>query len=106
VEHRQGWAELLSGLLAGEMAAKPPADAIVFLGPTTRLYQKMPAGMLNYRPETGPKIFYFEYFPRRGSEFPDAIHRLTSAVKGRVFRLHSPGELAENIRKMQKDLQQ
>jgi hypothetical protein len=105
VAKRDGWAELLSTLLAGEMAAQPAADAIVFLGPTVRLYRKMPAGMLNFSPDSGPKLFYFEYFPQRGSEFPDAIHHLTSAAKGKVFRLHSPGELAENIRKMQKDLQ-
>jgi hypothetical protein len=105
IERQQGWAELLAKLLADEMAAKPPADAIVFLGPTARLYQKMPREMLNDRPAVAPKIFYFEYFPRRGAEYPDAIHHLTSAFKGRVFKLHSPGELAENIKKMQKDLQ-
>jgi hypothetical protein len=106
IEQQQGWAELLAKLVADEMAAKPPANAIVFLGPATRLYQKVPRPMLNYGPDGGPKIFYFEYFPRQGSDFPDAIHHLTSAFKGKVFKLHSPGELAENIRKMQKDLEQ
>ena len=106
IKHQQGWAELLARLLAGEMAAKPPADHCVPWADHAFVSKNASGDAGNDRPVTAPKIFYFEYFPRRGAEYPDAIHHLTSAFKGRVFKLHSPGELAENIRKMQKDLQQ
>jgi hypothetical protein len=104
LQRPEGWANLLVKLAADEINAKPLADAVIFLGPNTRLNQKIPRELLGPTLAGLPQIFYFEYFPFAGIEFPDVIHHLTSDFKGKVFKLHSPGDLAENIRKLQQQL--
>jgi len=101
---QQGWAELLAGLIQAEVAGKPDTSAIIFLGPHARLNKKMACEAPAYQPGKSPPIYYFEYFARQGAEFPDSIEHLTNACKGRVFKLHSPGELGRNIAKMRTDL--
>jgi hypothetical protein len=54
----------------------------------------------------GSRLFYFEYFPYRGAEFPDAIQHLTRELAGTVLKIHSPGDWAEAIQKMQRKIEQ
>ena len=86
------------------MHAEPPTRALVFLGPTLRLTEKVPAELLiGYRAPTFP-LFCVTYYPRVGADFPDSIQYLTSALKGRVFRIHTPSELARNLEKLQHEM--
>jgi hypothetical protein len=41
---------------------------------------------------------------RLGREFPDVIHSAVRACNGKVLKIHSPGEFAEAIRKMNERL--
>jgi hypothetical protein len=104
LERTTGWAELLANLVQQQSSIDPASNAVIFLGPNGQPDRKVPREMLTPQSGALPRVFYFEYFPRFGYEFPDAIHNLTNALKGRVFKLHSPGDLAENIQKMQKEL--
>jgi hypothetical protein len=105
LERKRGWAELLIGLLKEEVEAERPADAIVFLGPTLRLEEKIPAEMLvSHAPQT-PRLFCVAYYPNIGADFPDSIQLLTTALKGKVFRIHSPAELAQNLEKLQREIE-
>lgn len=105
LERQQGWAELLLGLLNEEAHAEPPANAVVFLGPMLRLTEKIPAEMLvPYQTQT-PRLFCVAYYPRLGADFPDSIQYLTTALKGKVFRIHSPAELAQNLEKLRHEIE-
>jgi hypothetical protein len=102
LKQRQGWADLLAGVSNGEMTSNQPSDLVVFLGPSIRIADKVPKEILASPRNKKPQFFYLEYYPywRRGSEFPDAIHQLTSEQGGTVLKIHSPGELALALRKM------
>ncbi|HSU30238.1 MAG TPA: hypothetical protein VLJ11_03300 [Bryobacteraceae bacterium] len=102
-----GWAELLARLVNQEISRPDPSGSVVFLGPSTRTIDKIPPTMLLPRKSDSPQFFYLEYFPvwRGGSEFPDAIHHATNACKGTVLKIHSPGEFAEAMRKVNERMQ-
>jgi hypothetical protein len=101
----EGWAELLLRLLKEETHADQPSQALVFLGPLLRLAEKAPPEMLvGYQPSELP-LFCVTYYPRVGSDFPDSLQDFTKALKGRVFRIHSPSELAQNLEKLQRAIE-
>jgi len=102
LKQHQGKAELLAGLANQELIGPQPADAVIFLGPSSRVDQKIPREMMKARETSAPQFFYFEYIPPwlRGREFPDSIAYLTRARDGTVAKIHSPGELAQAIQKM------
>jgi hypothetical protein len=104
---KDGWAELLARLVNQEILRQDPSGTVVFLGPSTRNINKVPPTMLLPRKNDSPQFFYLEYFPvwRVGSEFPDAIHHATNACKGTVLKIHSPGEFAEAMRKVNERMQ-
>ncbi len=104
LQRERGWADLLVGLLQGEIQSEEPSNAVVFLGPTLRLEDKIPAELLlGYRRQALP-LFCVTYYPRVGADFPDSIQHLTTALKGKVFRIHSPSELAQNLQKLQREI--
>lgn len=104
---KSGWAELLARLVNQEISRPDPSESVVFLGPSTRTIDKVPPTMLLPRKSDSPQFFYLEYFPvwRGGSEFPDAIHHATNACKGTVLKIHSPGEFADAMRKVNERMQ-
>ncbi len=105
LQRTEGWAELLLRLLKEETQANQPSQALVFLGPSLRLTEKVPPEMLDgYQPSELP-LFCVSYYPRAGGDFSDSIQDLTKALKGKVFRIHSPSELAQNLEKLQRALQ-
>jgi hypothetical protein len=97
----KGWSELLVRLTQEELNKKDPSDAVIFLGPTSHIQERMPKEITRTL-EGGQPFFYFEYYPwfRRGGEFPDAIHFLTKDLHGTVFPIHTAPELADSIQKM------
>ena len=102
LKRQRGWAELLTNLTNQEVQSEAPSDLVIFLGPVTRLHEKIPLADLQPAMGNRPRFFDFEYFPiwLGGSEFPDSIHHLTMARNGTVLKIHSPGELARGIQRM------
>jgi hypothetical protein len=105
LQRRQGWEELLAGLMREEMSSGKPSDAVVFLGPTSRVDTKMFVGTVDSKNGPHTPLFYFQYSPFPGREFPDTIQYMVSAYDGTTFHLHSPGDLARAIAKMQDQLE-
>jgi hypothetical protein len=104
LEHKRGWAEMLLGLLKQEAESKQPPDAVVFIGPKLRLEEKVPSDLLaSYQKQMAPPLCV-AYYPQVGADFPDSIQQLTLALKGKVFRIHSPDELARNLGKLQREI--
>ena len=104
LQNQQGWAQLLLSLLKGEAQSSQPSHALVFLGPTLRLTEKIPLAMLSDYQASVPPLFCVTYYPRLGADFPDSVQYLTTALKGKVFRIHSPTELAQNLQKLQHEV--
>jgi hypothetical protein len=102
----QGWSALLTRLSKDEVEAKNPADAVIFLGPTTRISDKIPKEGIALPKQKRTRFYYLEYFPawRRGNEMPDAIHHFTAECDGTVLKIHSPAELATAIQRLRADL--
>jgi hypothetical protein len=97
---------LLAALADGELKARDHADAVIFLGPNSRIDVNIGAGIVTGNRPFNPPFFYFEYFPWPGSDFPDVIERLTKAADGKTYQIHSPAELDQAIEKMLAQLKQ
>ena len=104
LQQREGWQSLLGSLIRDEMLQGRPSDAVVFLGPTIRVDKKILPGSAS-KNDTHTPVFYFQYSPLPGREFPDTIQYLVSTYDGTTFHLHSPGDLARAIVKMQEQLE-
>ncbi len=104
LQRAEGSGELLAGLVRAEALREHPADAVVFVGPTLRLDRKIAPELLSTQSHAETPFFYLEYCPIIGREFPDSIQHVISARNGVTFKLHSPGDLAHAITKMQKML--
>ena len=102
----RGWSDLLLDILAREIDSPAPSDAVVFLGPTSRITEKIPAGQVPRRTAAKPGFFYIEYYPfwLRGREYPDALAHITHALGGQILKIHSPGELAAALKKIEEQL--
>ncbi|MBV9226278.1 MAG: hypothetical protein JOY85_19770 [Acidobacteriaceae bacterium] len=105
LQRQTGWLEVLLKLLSEEGNAADSPDAIIFLGPTNRIMQKVPREYLQSCQGLEGRIFYFEYFPWLGAEFPDAIHQIINTCRGNIYKIHNAAEFAEAIEKMQRKIQ-
>ena len=103
---RRNSPEFLIELVSKELAETEPSDAVVFLGPSSRIQGKVAAKLLPERTAVSPPFFYFAYFPWPGPDFPDGIAQLTRALDGKTYSIHSPAELGQSIRKMLVQLKQ
>ncbi len=104
LQRPDGWGDVLANLVRKEVIRERSADAVVFIGPNQRMTRKLPPEMFAPGKHATVPFFYMEYFPRYGSDFPDSIEHITNARNGTTFKLHSPGDLAEAISKMKKQL--
>jgi hypothetical protein len=86
--------------LADQELASGRCDAIIFLGANARMDTEVSEGALTRETPTSPPMFYFEYFPWVGSDFPDSIDWLVKSTGGKVFVIHSPAQFDDSIDKM------
>lgn len=104
LRRREGANEWLARLARTEQADAHASDVVILLGPHTRYTEKIPSDVLEGLAKSGdaPQFFYLEYMPfwLRGAEFADNLERLTKAVGGKSYRIYSPADLAESIRKI------
>jgi hypothetical protein len=112
LENRRGHVDLISDMVNQEIRSQPPSDAVVFLGPTARFDDKVPRQSLERTAGALPRFFYFQVRPffrggRGGppgppaSSFPDSINSAISRLNGKVVVIHSPGDLAKAIGRLE-----
>jgi hypothetical protein len=89
-------------LIKQELEAAQPSDKVIFLGPTSRFYDKVPDAALEQRLASVPQFFYFQYKPYwgRDANFPDSVAMAIRKVKGKTLLIHSPDEFARAIREV------
>ena len=109
LENRRGHVDLITDLVNQEIRAQPPSDAVVFLGPLARYGDKVPRQSLEKNAGLVPRFFYFQVMPffraGRGGlaapALPDSIHSAISRLNGKVLVIHTPGELAKAITRLE-----
>ena len=107
LKDRQGWSDLLVQILNKEITSPEPSDAVILLGPTTRMRARIPSILLPAPKESKPEFFYIDYcaYGLSTSEFPDTLAQITRQLGGNVLKIHSPGELARAIKEIQTRLE-
>ncbi|MBV8898467.1 MAG: hypothetical protein JO051_18265 [Acidobacteriaceae bacterium] len=134
LEQAQESCRLLMDLLEREIHREKPTDAIILLGPANRLSDRIPAEFVADRGAGAPPIFYLKYSPLvpparfrmplaalmstrddptgdptileagNHGEFPDVIQYAAAVHDGVTMNLHSPADLAEALRKIDRKL--
>jgi hypothetical protein len=97
--NRKGHLQVIADLVRGELTVKEPSDAVIFMGPVSRYWEKMPEESLEAAGDETPRFFYFQfrpYFSRRIYS-PDSIQSAVGRLKGKTSIIHSPGEFASSI---------
>jgi len=119
-----GHVDFLAGLIRRELEAPDPSETVVFLGPTSRYWGKLPPGALPAAGQAHPRFFYLRYErwsrpyvepsdpvhmssrapvpptdPSRGQ--PDIVSRAVAQLSGKTMVVHTPAELAAAIRKIE-----
>lgn len=100
--NRRGHLSLLADLVNQELHATEPSDAVIFLGPTARYYDKFPDALGEERPGGSQRFFYIQYKSifDRGQDFPDCIDFAMKKLKGKTIRVHTPDEFAKAIQQI------
>jgi hypothetical protein len=99
LQNRRGNVEFLADLVNKELDAREPSDVVIFFGPASRYFDKIPESVLEKPAGTTPQFFCFQFKPyfRRDANFPDVISSLASKLKGKTIMIHSPADFANAI---------
>ncbi len=117
LQNRRGTVETLAGLVNAELAAEPSPDTVVFLGPPSRFSDKPSPEVLD-RAAAGPQFLFFQLAPPirlgrggRGLLDPsmpmaeptlaDSIRHAVSRLGGKTITIHTPGDLAKAIDRLE-----
>jgi hypothetical protein len=103
LKNQGGHISLLADLVNQELSAGNPSDAVIFLGPATRYFDKFPPSSLEDRPSATPRFFYLQYKPyvRPGAEFADSIEFALRRVHGKKLVVHTADEFARAIKQVE-----
>jgi hypothetical protein len=121
-----GACNMLLDLLKRERAAKNAGDAIILLGPTNRLNDRIPPELMQDHRVGGPPVFYLKYSPispvrfrlpftgmgmredlssdlmnvetSDNGEFPDIVQHAAALHDGVTINMHSPIDLADALK--------
>jgi hypothetical protein len=104
LQNKRGHVDLLTELVNRELAAQPPSDVVLFLGPETRFFDRVPQASLERPAASGQQFFYFQIVPfvRETATPGDTIKSVLSRLGGKTILIHTPGEFAKAIERLEK----
>jgi hypothetical protein len=106
LQNKRGHVDLLTELVNREIEAQPPSDVVLFLGPPTRFFDSMPQANLEKPAGHGPQFYYFQLAPvfrQPATATPtDTIKSALSRLGGKTILIHTPGEFAKAIERLEK----
>lgn len=96
-----GRADLLAELMNQEV--KESTDAVVFLGPPSRYFDKFPETAVDAGGEAASRFFYFRYRPywQRGADFPDILTSAVKRIRGKTVVIRTPADFAKAIEQVE-----
>jgi hypothetical protein len=94
----------MADLLNREIQAQPPSDVVLFLGPETRYFDRVPQESLEKPAGRGPQFYYFQIVPflRETATPGDTIKSAMSRLGGKTILIHTPGEFAKAIERLER----
>ena len=104
LQNKRGHVDLLTDLVNRELQAQPASDVVLFLGPETRFFDRVPEASLEKPAGSGQQFFYFQIVPflRRTATPTDTIKSALSRLGGKTILIHTPGEFAKAIERLEK----
>ena len=104
LQNKRGHVDLLTDLLNREIQVQPPSDVVLFLGPETRYFDRVPQASLEKPAGRVPQFYYFQIVPflRQTATPPDTIKSAMSRLGGKTILIHTPGEFAKAIERLEK----
>jgi hypothetical protein len=104
LQNSRGHVDLLTDLVNRELEAQPPSDVVLFLGPETRFFERVPQASLEKPAGSGQQFFYFQIVPfvRQTATPADTIKSALSRLGGKTILIHTPGEFAKAIERLEK----
>jgi hypothetical protein len=105
LQNRGGHIALLTDLVNRELAAPEPSDVVLFLGPMSRYFDKIPDSWLEKPGSGGAQFFYLQYrspFPPMQAALPDTINSAISRLRGKTLTIRTPGDFAKAIEQLEK----
>jgi hypothetical protein len=110
LKNRGGSLDLLAALVQQELHAGTPSDAVVLLGPLTRMQDALPREAARDPRGPTPRFYYLQFnpYPFAWSRFQDSlvrtnplatdsISRLVARFQGKTIAIRSPGEFAKAL---------
>jgi hypothetical protein len=106
LKNARGHIHLLADLLNEQLNTPDPSDAVIFLGPAARYFDKLPQASFPEPSNESPRFFYFEYKPyvRARAEVADSIELAVKKVHGKKLDIRTPGDFARAIRQVQSQI--
>jgi hypothetical protein len=106
LENTHGHIALLADLIRQELTATKPSEIVLFIGPASRYWDKLPQSEVEKPPSGSPHFFYLRFQPffRRVASLPDSIQMAVGRLKGRTAQIHSPGDFAKAIEQIETQL--
>jgi hypothetical protein len=104
LENQRGHLQVIADLVNRELTSEKPADVVIFMGPGSRYWEKMPEETLELSGDRTSRFFYFQFRPyfNRRTYFPDSIQSAVARLKGKTLFIHSPGEFASAIDELER----
>jgi len=104
LKNRGGHVDLLAGLINQEIHENPPSDVVLCLGPMSRFTDRVPTDLIEKQSGPAPRFVNVELLPGpfMQSTLPDIIRNAVSRVGGRTMLVHTPGEFARAIERLEK----
>jgi len=105
LQNRRGPVDLLADLVNRELHSQPQSDVVLFLGPSARFFDRVPQDVLEKPGGRVPQFYYFQLIPfvhQQQAMLSDSIKSTTSRLGGKTIQIHSPGEFAKAIERLEK----
>jgi hypothetical protein len=104
LQNRRGHVDLLADMVNHELEADPPSDLVLVIGPTSKFLDRMPANLLEQPSGPAPRFVNVQIIPLMltPSTLPDLIHNAVARLGGKTVPVHSPGEFAKVIARLEK----
>jgi hypothetical protein len=104
LQNRRGHVDLLADMVNQELQADPPSDLVLVIGPTSKFLDRMPAELLRAPSGPAPRFVNLQIIPLvlTPSMLPDVIHNAIARLGGKTVPVHSPGEFAKVIARLEK----
>jgi hypothetical protein len=104
LQNKRGHVDLLTDLVNREIEEQPPSDVVRFLGPAAPYFDRVPQASLEKPAEHAPQFYYFQISPFLGQTAApsDTIKSAMSRLGGKTMLIHTPGEFAKAIERLEK----